>query len=96
MLFENCYCFVKLVFSEQKKIGTKLNPPVFLVLFVFFRIENISVFENIENTILVFSKNCYCSLHSVFCVCLKSKKLKTKHVLPVFLILLVFENKKQF
>ena len=53
-----------------------------------------TVFENIENTILVFSENCHCSLNllfSVFSVSFRKKKLGTKHVL---LVLFVFENKK--
>ena len=56
-----------------------------------------TIFENTENTILVFSKNCYCSLNLVFSTFFTTEKqLGTKRVHPVFLVLLVFENKKQF
>ena len=58
------------------------------------------VFENIENTILVFFENCSCYLNLVFSMfslfCQNSEKLGIKRVLPVLLVLLVFENRKQF
>ena len=53
-----------------------------------------TVFENKENTLLetVFSENCSSLDLLFFCVVLNSKKLGTKHVLPVFFVLLVFEK----
>ena len=53
------------------------------------------VFESIDYTILVLSENCSCYLNLGFFVKHK-KKLGTKCAFPVFLVLLVFENKKQF
>ena len=50
----------------------------------------ITVFENTDNTILVFSENCFYSLNLVFSVFSvfykkkKKKKLETKRVLSVF------------
>ena len=45
----------------------------------------------------MFFKNCSCYLNLVFAVfSVFFEKKKTKYVLHVFLILLVFENKKQF
>ena len=58
------------------------------------------VFENTKNTILVFFENCSCYLDLVFYVfsvfCHNSEKLGTKRVFPILLVLLVFENRKQF
>ena len=42
-------------------------------------------FENTDNTILVFCKNNSCSLS-----CFKKKKIRTKCVFYVFLVLLLF------
>ena len=52
--------------------------------------------ENTHNTIFVFSKNCSCFLNLVFSVFFKTKKLGTKCVLRIFLVLLVFENENNF
>ena len=52
--------------------------------------------ENTHNNIFVFSKNCSCFLNLVFSVFFKTKKLETKCVLPIFLVLLVFENENHF
>ena len=58
------------------------------------------VLGNTENTILVFFENCYCYLDLVFSMfsmfCHNSEKLGTNIVLHVLLVLLVFENRKQF
>ena len=58
------------------------------VLTLFLR----TVFENTVNTILVFSENCFGYLNLVFSVF--KKVLRIKHVLPVFLVLLCFLEKK--
>ena len=55
-----------------------------------------TVFENTNNTILVFFKNCYSSLNLVFYMFLRKKKLVIKQVFPVSLVVLVFKNKKYF
>ena len=51
-----------------------------------------TLFENTKNFILVFFKNCYCYLNSVFYMFFRvfQTKKKTKHVLRVFLVLLIF------
>ena len=66
------------------------------VWFMFFR----AVFENIENTILVVSGNCSYFMNLVFSIFFvffrRKKKLRTKHVLFIFLVLFVFKNIKEF
>ena len=48
----------------------------------------------------MFSENCsYSPDFSVFCVCQNSENLRTRHAVLVFLVLLVlliFDNRKQF
>ena len=56
-------------------------------------------FENTKNTIcvLTFSKKGYCYLNLVFFgFSMLFKKKKIKYVLYLFLVLFVFQNKKQF
>ena len=55
-----------------------------------------AVFENTENIILMFFENCSYYLNLVFFIFFKTKKIVTKRVLPipVFLVILVFENRK--
>ena len=72
-----------------------INGPVLLLLLR-------TVFENIKNTILMFFKNCFCYLNLLFSIFFvffrkknKKKKLGTKGFL-IFIVLLVFYNKKQF
>ena len=55
----------------------------------------VPVFENTENTILVFSKNCSCYSNLVFSMFFITKKMEP-NVFCVFLLLFVFQNKKQF
>ena len=53
-------------------------------------------FINTESTILVLSENSSCYLNLiffVFSVFFKTKKLETKYA---FIVLLIFQNKKQF
>ena len=83
----NCYLilvfFVFTVFSEEKNWESDMFF-LFSLFFLFFRTENSFrklllgiVFENTENTILVFSDNCYCcSLILVFLVFFRTKKQK--------------------
>ena len=53
-----------------------------------------TLFENTENTILVLSKNLSCYLNIMFSVFFyvfqNKKKLGTKHILHVFVVLFVF------
>ena len=80
-----------------------------LVWFLFFKVvlENRffkilrTIYENIDNTILVFSKNYVVfvlriSLYYVLCIFFRKKKLRTKCVICVFLIHFIFQNKKLF
>ena len=59
--------------SFQKRQGS--------VWFMFLKLFLKTVFENIDNTILVFFKNYSCFLNLVV---KKKKKLRTKHVLFLF------------
>ena len=67
------------------------------VWFLFLKLFLRTIFETIENIILLFSKYCSCYLNlvfSVFFMFLRTKKVGTKHVLYVFL--LIFQNKINF
>ena len=50
------------------------------------------VFENIKNIVFVLFKNCFCFLNLVFLVFLMFFRLKKgiKHVISIFLVLLIF------
>ena len=53
--------------------------------------------ENTHNTVFMFSKKCFCFINLVFSVFFKTKKkLGTKCIIPIFLVLLVFENENNF
>ena len=81
---------VLFVFENKKQFSKTRTLRVYL--FLFLKI----VHENTYNTIFVFSKNYSCSLNLVFSVFFETKKLRTKYVLPVFVVLLVFENGNNF
>ena len=87
--FEIC-----LLFSRTRKTRTCLAPNLFCSQKHKEHHFGVSrtVFKNIENNILVLSKNCSCSLNLVLFVFSKTKKKKlgTNSVLYVFLILLSF------
>ena len=64
----------------------------------FLKLFLIIVFENIKNVILMFFENCFCYLNLVFSVFflffIINFFFETKLIFCIFLILLVFHNKK--
>ena len=57
------------------------------VWFLFLKTVLRTIFENIENTILVFSKNCSCSLNlvfSMFSMFFRTKKIGNRKRSPCF------------
>ena len=87
--------FLSLLYLEWQKLGI-----VWFLLKLFLRI----VFENTKNIFFMLYENCFCSLSKFSVLCVfsfffsqkKKKKTKNQTFLIVFLVLFVFENKKQF
>lgn len=69
------------------------------IWFIFLKTLLKTVFENKDNIIFAFSRNIYSLLKCVFCVfCIFQDKKGpgTKYVFPIFIIVLIFNNRNSF